>query len=226
MLHRIPTTGVTTNADQIKDEPMLFSADPIFAHAHGGSLTRYVLNALTTRGKINPGEHVVIDTRVHMLKPGWIPAIGGWHCDAIPRGDDGQPVLDHPAIDGIRHYLCVIDCGTGALTEFIRHNTLADKFLPKVASPGKNLWGEHSELINEVLAGAKDFGLDREFYVTTVKNGQIYEFGPRDYHRAIPATGDGWRFFFRASVNTLTRGPLNEIRQQVQVYLPHEDLGW
>lgn len=47
-----------------------------------------------------------------------------------------------------------------------------------------------------------------------------------DYHRAIPATGSGWRFFLRASVNTLTRGPLNEIRNQVQVYLPSEHLGW
>ncbi|KQV29025.1 hypothetical protein ASE23_11930 [Rhizobium sp. Root73] len=54
----------------------------------------------------------------------------------------------------------------------------------------------------------------------------VFKFSPRDYHRAIPATGDGWRFFFRASVNTLTKGPLNEIRQQVQAYLPSQDLGW
>lgn len=222
MFHLIPTTGVTTNADQIKDEPMLFSADPIFAHAHGGSLTRYVLNALTSRGKINPGEHVVIDTRVHMLKPGWIPAIGGWHCDAIPRGADGQPELDHPAIDGIRHYVCVIDCGTGSLTEFF-HDPEFTKGLPTKASPGKNLWGEHSELINKRLEETRD--ADEET-VTTCSSGHIYEFDARDYHRAIAANGDGWRFFFRASVNTLTKGPLNEIRKQVQVYLPHEDLGW
>ncbi len=112
----------------------------------------------------------MIDTRGHMLKPDWLPAIGGWHCDAIPRGDDGQPELDHPAINSIRHYLCVIDCGTGSLTEFIRPNTMADKFLPKVASPGKNLWGEHSELINEVLKNASDVGLDPEFYVTTCES--------------------------------------------------------
>jgi len=39
-------------------------------------------------------------------------------------------------------------------------------------------------------------------------------------------SGHGWRYFFRASVNTKTRGPLNEIRKQVQVYLPDADMGW
>lgn len=221
MLNRIPFTGITTNADQIKDEPMLFSADPHFAYRNGGGLTRAVLNTLTQRGKINPGEHVVIDTRVHMLKPKWIPAIGGWHCDAIPRGDDGQPVMDHPTIDGIRHYLCVIDSGTGSMTEFCHAPGL--DHLPVTPPKGKNLWGWHSELINAFL---NETPAHREAHVTVTESGQIYEFDARDYHRAIPATGDGWRFFFRASVNTLTKGPLNEIRKQVQVYLPHEDLGW
>lgn len=62
--------------------------------------------------------------------------------------------------------------------------------------------------------------------VSRVESGKLYEFDARDYHRAIPATGSGWRFFLRASVNTLTKGPLNEIRNQVQVYLPSEHLGW
>lgn len=225
MLNRIPFTGITTNADQIKDEPMLFSADPQFAYRNGGGLTRAVLNTLTSRGKISPDQHVVIDTRVHMLKPGWIPAIGGWHCDAVPRGADGQPELDHPAIDGIQHFLCVIDCGTGSLTEFWDAPHI-NRRLPMKASPGKNLWGEHSEMINLSMRMVEPYGGDPRKWVTVCQSGQIYEFDARDYHRAIPATGDGWRFFFRASVNTLTKGPLNEIRKQVQVYLPHEDFGW
>ncbi|MBD9511892.1 hypothetical protein IB265_34655 [Ensifer sp. ENS10] len=219
MLHRIPTKAIPPREDQIKNEPMLFSADPRFAYANGGFLTRTVLDKLTQRGKFAPDDHVVIDTRVHMLKPGWIPAIGGWHCDAVPRGADGQPELDHPAIPGIRHYLCVVDSGTGSMTEFLTAN-IAD-YLPRKARPEKNLWGEHSELINDWLGEDND-GDD----TTTLQSGEIYEFSARDYHRAIPATGHGWRFFFRASVETLTKGPLNEIRQQVQVYLPNEDWGW
>lgn len=219
MLHRIPTKPIAPREDQIKDEPMLFSADPRFAYASGGILTRTILDKLTQRGKFSPDDNVVIDTRVHMLKPGWIPAIGGWHCDAVPRGDDGQPVLNHPAIDGIRHYLCVVDCGTGSMTEFLTKDVA--EYLPTKASPGKNLWGQHSELVNDYI-GSDPEGAG----VVTLQSGQIYEFNARDYHRAIPATGHGWRFFFRASVNTLTKGPLNEIRKQVQVYLPHEDWGW
>lgn len=227
MLSRLNEQPFVAPVELLKDEPMLFSASPQFALQEGGPLTLEAVTFLLSSGEISLDySNVVIDTRVHMLKPGWIPAIGGWHCDAIPRGDDGQPVLDHPAIPRIRHYLMVVDCGTGSMTEFLRPGTAAPKFLPKVASPGKNLWGEHSELINAVIEGAPRFGLDRSHYVETADSGVIYGFDATDYHRAIPATGHGWRFFFRASVNTLTKGPLNEIRRQVQVYLPHEDSGW
>lgn len=37
----------------------------------------------------------LFDVKVHMLKPGMRPCIGGWHCDFVPRDENGtlQPQL-------------------------------------------------------------------------------------------------------------------------------------
>lgn len=192
---------------QIMNEPMVFSADPLFAWKNGGSITRMFLESLS----LPTNRNVVIDTRLHMLKKGWFPSIPGFHLDAIPRGEDGQPNLLHPAIKDIEHYLCIVDYNTGSLTEFLREQPTN---LPITVDKG-NLWGEHSRLIKE--SNPNTFKID---------NCGIYKFDAMEYHNTTPATGSGWRLFIRASVNTLTHGPFNEVRKQVQTYLPFEDLGW
>ena len=80
------------DAATIKREPMLFSCDLEHAKLLGGPLTREVLEKLeevlpAPRG----GRNWVVDTRVHMLKPYFYPAIPGWHGDAVGRGENGQP---------------------------------------------------------------------------------------------------------------------------------------
>lgn len=196
----------------IKDEPMLYSASPRFAVDYGGSITREIIFNLGNR---LPPKHTVIDTRVHMLKPGWSPSIPGWHCDAIPRDENKQLNFEDPCIPFIRHYLVVIDSGTASLTEFVRFKNPVDWRQPE---PGENVWGARSRQIEEMPETEKE--------IVTVESGAFYEFDCSDYHRSTLATGHGWRFFFRASVNTRTRGPFNEIRKQVQVYIPDEHLGW
>jgi hypothetical protein len=221
MLKQISPLDFSSTADQIKAETMLFSASPQFALFNGGYLTRTAVSLLMNRlDAFEDNSAVVIDTRVHMLMPGMFPAIGGWHCDAIPRGADGQPDFTRTSIiDNIRHYLLVVDAGTGSMTEFLDVQPSYTKSLESLQVPaGKTVWGYHSEMIEASLEG------DRR-NVKTVESGKLYEFGAKDYHRAIPATGSGWRYFFRASVNTLN-SPKNEIRNQVQVYLPSEHLGW
>ncbi len=197
--------------DDIKNEPMVFSASAAFAYRMGGQITQHIIESIEEEGAELPDENLVIDTRVHMLKPGWFPSIPGWHCDAIPRNRKKIPDLNHPAVDSIKHYLCILDFETNSLTEFLHEQP---KGLPETVE-GENLWGVHSRLIKE-----------RGLLSYQVKNGGIYQFGAREYHNTTPATGHGFRLFFRASENTLTRGPLNEARRQVQTYLPYEDLGW
>lgn len=226
-LHK-PTSGLMVanapiliaDAAVIKDETMLFSADPEFAFAKGGPITRKAIEFLISNLGM-PDDNVVIDTRVHMLKPGWNPAIPGWHCDAVPRGADGQPDFSDPSLDDIEHYLLVIDADdqpTGAMTEFV---DLKSPVRFPAPDAGENVWGVHSRIINELLDAEA-----RHLEVLTLESGRLYRFTAHDYHRSVPATGSGWRYFLRASVNTKTRGPFNEIRQQVQVYMPDADLGW
>lgn len=68
--------------EQIKNEPMLFNCD--FKHAYdlGGPITGEFLDHIADH---LPTEDIVVDSRVHMLMPGWFPCIPGFHHDDVPR---------------------------------------------------------------------------------------------------------------------------------------------
>lgn len=207
MLKPLTDIGQFTQ-DEIKDEPMLFSASPEFARTNGGPITKRVMDEFV----YDPEDgHVVIDTRVHMLKPGWYPAIPGWHLDAIERGADGQPDLQ--AIRAKEHVLFIADAGTGSTTEVL-HRPL--KGMPQEGSATETLWGKTDRFLRETR---------EPVFTARLKSGLMYHMGASDYHRATPATGTGWRFFFRATVG-YPRAPHNEIRRQVNVYMPELNRGW
>lgn len=82
--------------EQIKNEPMLFSCDCIHARRLGGPITHAFLDSLPTDWLL--ADDFVVDSRVHMLMPGWFPAIPGYHHDDVPRSrEDGQPDYIAPA---------------------------------------------------------------------------------------------------------------------------------
>lgn len=199
----------------VKNETMLYSSDWVFARDNGGIMTQKVLDALSESETFNTSQNkinCVIDTRVHMLKEGWIPAIGGWHCDAIPRGTDGQPDFDDPDIDKIKHWLYIYDHGTGSLTQFVRKNP----GLGGLIEYDRNVWATYSKHIENNLDTYEPF---------TPAHDQLVQFSARDFHKGVPATGSGWRYFFRISCHTKTYCR-NEIRKQVQTYIPNEHYGW
>ena len=187
------------NSEAIENEPMLYSADLKFALKHGGKITRAFVNGL------NVNKDWIIDTRVHMLMKDWYPCIGGWHMDNIPRNsDDGQPNYKNPAFIS-DHILCVIDSGTGSLTEFINDPvSLTD--VPK----GKMVYDHFSSIINEKIEAG-------ELSTSNYDSGDIVKFDSLTFHRGKPATGSGWRFFIRATTNTPQKA-YNKIRRQVNVY--------
>lgn len=194
---------------QIKKEPMLFSADYKYAKRKGGPITKEFLKHL------DPKKEWVIDSRVHMLMPGWYPCIPGWHHDDIPRTrSDGQPnykqnvqKLDYYA----DHVMTVV--GDASLTEF-----LAEGILLPYIPVGKVFYKEWNEMINKHLLKYKD-------KVAKVNDGDVIRFESYAFHRGMPATKSGWRFFIRASTNT-ERPVLNEMRTQVQVYMSDLEGGW
>jgi hypothetical protein len=152
-----------------------------------------------------------------MLKPGWYPAIPGWHLDAIPRDANNVPDLDHPQCRLMKHWLYTLDSGTGALTAVCN----AEASIMKTFKPaeGETLWGRHSAVIAKAIK-------NRSVRQTLLASDDLTCIPHDCYHTSTAATGSGWRFFFRASENTLHSGPHNEIRKQVQVYVPTADSGW
>lgn len=202
--------GVVTpyaGVEMIANEPMLFSASIEFARQGGGPLTQEALDAVERLYTPEQGRWPVIDTRVHMLMPGMVPAIPGWHCDAVPRPQsEGQP---EPALSrGVTDHWTVTIASPGlegARTEFLRESV-------EVSYEAARVWGSVHEAVEEV---------DPE--TLHAPHGVVMAFSDRHLHRATKATTKGWRFFFRLS--RYHSRPRNLIRKQVQVYMP-EAVGW
>lgn len=202
----------------VKAEPMFFNADVDFAYWHGGPITRAFINALQETGEAPQ----VIDSRVHMLMPGWFPAIPGWHHDDVPRSapagghvpmsQHGQPNYDATAYLS-RHCLALVG-GDVAPTEF----AIGDHKLPFIEPERGPVYKHWNDMIEaQIEAG--------DLTRTVAPSNQLVFFDWQSAHRAVPAVKAGWRWFGRASFNT-GRKPTNEIRKQVQVYLPTPTEGW
>ena len=211
----------------IQQEPMLFGAEATFADKQGGPLTDLALIALEDIGVDR--KDLIVDTRSHMLKPGWYPAIPGWHCDEVPRGKDGQPDIDLIPADPEerpKHYLIVLDAGTQAMTHFLVDSPYLSKWIisdgtSKHRSALKR--GQESTVWNWC-----DYQIRQHCHPEHIEpalSGHLYEFGQFDFHTATSAKLDGWRWFFRATTKS-KRPVANEIRRQVQVYLGKENGGW
>lgn len=209
----------------IQQEPMLFGADARFADKQGGPLTDLALLALEDIGVDR--KDLLVDTRSHMLKPGWFPAIPGWHCDEVPRGKDGQPNIDLiPGCleDRPKHYLIILDAGTCAMTHFLTGTRRSGGVIMEYGSAehllsvdkGSTVWGHCDSYIRRRMHPED---------IEPALSGHLYEFDQFDFHTATSAKLDGWRWFFRATTKS-KRPVANEIRRQVQVYLGNENGGW
>jgi len=186
--------------EEIKREPILYQCSYDHALRYGGPITKEVLTQL-------PHGDCLVDTRVHMLMPGWYPAIIGFHLDFVPRElPNSQPNLEktHNQI----HYMATI--GDSSIPEFV-----IEPLEVSIDESGKtNVYtqlNEHVEKINPRLMKA------------TPNN--IWKFSSHDVHRATAATKAGWRYFIRVSYNTGVE-PKNTKRTQVQVYLPEGYKSW
>ncbi len=188
---------------------MLFSADINYALDNGGPITQAFLQGL----KGLPTT-AIIDSRVHMLMPGWYPCIPGWHLDDVPRTrPDGQPDHSHPAY---KSFNVMALAGDSSVTEFIEGElNLQDVGLHEGA-----VYGQWNARINTMLAEP-----DCRIAIRQVPQNAVVRFDYGAFHRGVPATKNGWRFFIRANFNT-AREIKNEIRRQVQVYLPVPEIGW
>lgn len=203
----------TRPTDIIKNEPMMFSVTPRFAHMNGGPLTKEITDILLkhimyTTIAVNAPEdfYSVIDTRVTMTMKGMYPSIPGWHCDDVPRSrTTGQPIL-HGVNPFVQHYMVLLSDQENIVssTEFVTQETELDVDLT-------NVWNSVDKQVNETKP--------QTGYLST---GEITRFNQEAIHRASPTVTPGWRFFYRLSITH--RKPANEVRNQVQVYASEN--GW
>lgn len=196
--------------EQIKNEPMLFSCDYSTASKLGGPLTHVFLAYLPQEWRSAPD--LIIDSRVHMLMPGWFPCIPGFHHDDVPRtGQDGQPNYETPEYRS-KHVLFLANADVSP-TQFALGSAEFN-----VPPPGEVVYKHwHKEVCSKLATG--------ELTPFVAPDRTLIYFDDRSWHQGVQATKDGWRFFVRASRNT-GREPKNELRKQVQVYLPDPMMGW
>lgn len=217
--------ALTATAEQIEAQPMFYNADlALWLSTPTCPLTTQFIDVV--------GEHLdlsaevfgreptrwSLDTRSHMLMRGWYPAIPGWHHDDVDRGLNGQPNYDGEWLHQDRRmFVCVVDADdqpTGSLTEFISDGeTVSVPWPVPDDDPVYRYWDAHIE--REVDAKR-----------TVLRSGVIYEFNQASFHRAMPATSNGWRWFARLIVNPGPRPARPKVRRQTQVYLPTTNLGW
>jgi len=204
-----PITDLNPSQDEIKNEPMLFNCNLEYALKLGGNLTKAFLINLSNEFTNSPD--LVIDSRVHMLMPGFYPCIPGFHCDDVSRErSDGQPNHIDPSYRSIH---CMMICGDASRTEF----ALGEFDLEDVPIGEKVYKVWHPQVQQMVIDGKLKSLHARQNY--------LYYFDSDSWHQGTAALKNGWRFFIRATINT-TRKPTNELRRQTQVYLPNPMEGW
>lgn len=206
--------------DLIETALNLRQVSPEDAARYGGPITRAALGAMDLRGD---RKHIIVDTKVPLLMPGWVPAIPGWHTDGVPRGPQmdpggkGAPNL-RAQVDGLvsapRYHLLVT--GTHCPTRFLA----APIDLDLDTDVGADLYREMTRQINAAVSDG-DQTLDSP-------PSTVVEWDWWNVHTAQQATARGWRYLIRVTETDHIEprtDPADFIRTQNQVYAPM-DFGW
>lgn len=205
--------------DMIKNEPMFFNCDLEFAMEKGGPITKDFVLSL-------PNEWLdsdcVFDSRVHMLMPGWYPAIPGFHHDDVPRPPipvgqhfltAGQPDYDNPRYLS-EHIIGLVNADVCPTNFALGASTFSE--VPE----GETVYRQwHPEVVQKLKDG--------ELTSFVAPDRTLVEFDWQTWHTGTKAVSNGWRWFGRVSRNTdRVKKITNEIRVNAQVYLEFPMEGW
>lgn len=200
----------------IEATPNLSRASLQNALLFGGPLVKSLLESCPLAGD---RPHTIVDTKITLLLPGFIPAIPGWHTDGVPRGQDWDPygsgtpsmaAQQTQAEDGKFPRFHTMIVGTPCMTQFVDMPVTLDLRHAEDTA----LYKEVTQQINERIPPTYNHPLAR-----------WVSWSWWNIHRAVPASTRGWRLQIR--VAEMYHPPLETgfIRAQSQVYVP-EEFGW
>ena len=219
--HLIKGKSIERPSDlETKNTFSLWNASYDDAIRYGGEITRAALRAMNLH---HDRKNIIIDTKVHMLMPGWSPAILGWHTDGAPRDKTGNPngsgvpnTFAQENDDRFNRYH-ILASGSGCLTQFINKPIE----VPIPAEPSYEVYSIMSRHVQEVVKVAPSI-------VSSIESCTNYEFDWWNIHTGVLSTKKEWRYLIRVCESDYyePRQDLREvIRMQSQVYCP-ADFGW
>lgn len=205
---------------EVKNTFSLWNASYDDAVRYGGDITREALRTMNIR---HDRKHIVIDTKIHMLMPGWSPAILGWHTDGAPRDINGNPngvfepdTFAQDKTDRFNRYHILVT-GTGCLTQYINKEML----VPIPDKPSSDVYSIMSKFVQGEVK-------ENPNLVSSLESCTAYEFDWWNIHTGVLASKKEWRYLIRVCESDFyaPRKDLREvIRMQSQIYSP-ADFGW
>lgn len=206
----------TPSQEAIKSTPGLFRASLEDAFTYGGDVTRQALSKVELK---KDKEFTVVDVKVHMLMPGMVPAIPGWHTDGVPRDRGDNKRKGNPDI-------------------FLQEQQESPHF--HLLVHGNNTTQFYLPVID--LDVPEDIGTDLYVWMTQevdkrTPNGRYnipsstwLTWNWWNIHRARPAEVAEWRYLIRVTETDDPKLKPNDdlrqvLRNQNQVYLSME-YGW
>ena len=159
-----------------------------------------------------------IDVKIHMLMPRQWPCIPNWHCDNVPRDENG--FTDYAAAENVvanapPMYLWM---NNTPCTQFLSRDVTIP-FIPK----------NHSEVAEFIMKLGKneDFHDDRPF-LTSIEPQQWVAMNSLTPHRGQQSDKNQWRIFARLTHSSIlpTRAQTSVIRKHCQVYLDSNEFSW
>lgn len=202
-------------SSEVKNTFGLWNASFDDAMRYGGELTREALRAMNIR---HDRKNIVVDTKVHMLMKGMMPAIPGWHVDGAPRDNNknpngtGKPDTFAQENDPRHNRYHLLVTGHGCLTRFINRPMM----VPIPSEPSYDVYSMMSTFVQR--AALEDTSIS-----SPVETCQVTEFDWWDMHTGVIAANNEWRFLIRVCESDYyePRKDLREvIRLQSQVYAP------
>jgi hypothetical protein len=225
LFNRKPMTKVQAieqpTALEIKNTFGLWNASFDDAIKYGGDLTRVALQAMDLR---HDRKHIIVDTKIHMLMPGWSPAIPGIHCDGAPRDEHNNPqgaglpdtLKQEELADRFNRYHILVT-GTGCLTKFVTRPITLN--IPKEPS---------ADVYNIISRDVRSIAEQDPTLLAEIPSCTAVTFDWWDLHTGVVASKKEWRFLIRVCESDFYE-PQKDLRQMIrlqsQVYSPL-DFGW